>query len=44
MSSSDEPASSGDEMRSFGMEGIVISCSIDGSVVEGLMIHKRLMM
>jgi hypothetical protein len=34
MSSSDEPASSGDEMRSFVIEGIVISGSIDGNVVE----------
>jgi hypothetical protein len=33
-SSSEEPASSGDEMRSFEMEGIVISGSIDGNVME----------
>jgi hypothetical protein len=36
MSSSDEPASSGDEMRSFVIEGIVINGSIDGNVVEKL--------
>lgn len=33
-SSSEEPASSGDEMRSFVMEGIVINDSIDSNVVE----------
>jgi hypothetical protein len=34
ISKSEGPASSGEEMRSFVMEGIVISSSIDDNVLE----------